>query len=176
MDHALGRSAERPSPELLRRMTDRKVLDQLVRHETLSRAEIAAWTGLSKPTVSESVRRLADAGLLREAGRQTGRRGRAGTNVALADDAGCALSVHAGPDGVLAQRHDLHGRLQATALREVAAPVVAGRLAELLHAAVTEVLTGGRAPVLAATVSAADPVDRRSGRLVELPDSPFLTG
>ena len=30
--------------------------------------------------------------------------------------------------------------------------------------------------MLATTVSAADPVDQRTGRLVELPDSPFLTG
>lgn len=165
-----------PSPELLRRMTDRRVLDQLLDHDLLSRAEIAARTGLSKPTVSESVRRLSGHGLLREAGTQSGRRGRAGTNVALAEDAGCSISVHAGPDGVLAQRHDLRGRLQAQARHEVAAPVAAGRLGELLRGAVREVLAGATSPVLASTVSAADPVDRRSGRLVELPDSPFLTG
>ena len=165
-----------PSLELLRRMTDRHVLDQLLEHDLLSRAEIAARTGLSKPTVSESVRRLTDSGLLLEVGRQSGRRGRAGTNLQLDADAGCALSVHAGPDGVLAERHDLRGRLRARSRQEVTAPVVAGRLATLLRSAVREVLADARAPVLATAVSAADPVDQLTGRLVELPDSPFLTG
>lgn len=165
-----------PSLELLRRMTDRHVLDQLLDHDLLSRAEIAARTGLSKPTVSESVRRLTGSGLLLEVGRQSGRRGRAGTNVALDADAGCAVSVHAGPDGVLAQRHDLRGRLRARSHQEVVAPVAAGRLATLLRTAVQEVLDDARAPVLATTISAADPVDQLTGRLVELPHSPFLTG
>jgi predicted NBD/HSP70 family sugar kinase/biotin operon repressor len=165
-----------PSLELLRRMTDRHVLDQLLEHDLLSRAEIAARTGLSKPTVSESVRRLTGSGLLLEVGRQSGRRGRAGTNVALDADAGCAVSVHAGPDGVLAQRHDLRGRLRAQSRQEVVAPVAAGRLATLLRTAVRDVLTDAHAPVLATTISAADPVDQLTGRLVELPHSPFLTG
>ena len=165
-----------PSLELLRRMTDRHVLDQLLEHDLLSRAEIAARTGLSKPTVSESVRRLTGSGLLLEAGRQSGRRGRAGTNVALDADAGCAVSVHAGPEGVLAQRHDLRGRLRAQSRQEVVAPVGAGRLATLLRTAVREVLEDSHAPVLATTISAADPVDQLTGRLVELPHSPFLTG
>ena len=165
-----------PSLELLRRMTDRHVLDQLLEHDLLSRAEIAARTGLSKPTVSESVRRLTGSGLLLEVGRQSGRRGRAGTNLQLDADAGCVLSVHAGPEGVLAERHDLRGRLRARSRQEVTAPVVAGRLATLLRAAVREVVADARAPVLATAVSAADPVDQRTGRLVELPNSPFLTG
>jgi len=169
-------ASDLPSLELLRRMTDRHVLDQLIEHDVLSRAEIATRTGLSKPTVSESVRRLAGSGLVREVGLQSGRRGRAGTNLQLDVGAGCALSVHAGPEGVLAERHDLRGRRQAEARHEVAAPIAASQLADLLRAAAREVMAGARAPVLACTVSAADPVDRHTGRLVELPDSPFLTG
>jgi predicted NBD/HSP70 family sugar kinase len=171
-----GPGPDLPSLDMLRRLTDRHVLVQLLEHDVRSRAEIAAGTGLSKPTVSESVRRLAGSGLVREVGLQSGRRGRAGTNLQLNVDAGCALSVHAGPEGVVAERHDLRGRRQAESRQEVAAPIAAGRLSTLLRSAVREVLAGTRAPVLATTVSAADPVDQRTGRLVELPNSPFLTG
>ena len=126
--------------------------------------------------MSESVRRLAGHGVLHEVGMQSGRRGRAGTNLALAADAGCSLTLVAGPEGVIAQRHDLRGRLLADSRRPVEAPITAGRLAAILHAAAVAVLAGNRAPVLATTLSAADPVDQRTGTLVELPDSPFLIG
>jgi predicted NBD/HSP70 family sugar kinase len=165
-----------PSLDLLRQMTDRVVLEQLIEHEMLSRAEIATRTGLSKPTVSESIRRVAASGLVVEVGLQHGRRGRAGTNLQLGQDVGCAVSVHAGPDGVVAERRDVRGRLLAESRHEVAAPIAAGRLTTLLRTAVRQVLAGADAPVLATTISAADPVDQQTGRLVELPDSPFLTG
>ena len=70
---------DRPTAELLRRLTDRRVFEQLLDADSLTRAEIAARTGISKPTISESVRRLTDAGLVVESGRQVGGRGRAGT-------------------------------------------------------------------------------------------------
>ena len=43
----------RASLALLRRITDRHVVDQLLRTEAMTRAEMAAATGISKPTVSE---------------------------------------------------------------------------------------------------------------------------
>ena len=48
----------RPSLELLRSLTDEHVLRALMRRPRLTRAELAAETGISKPTVGESVRRL----------------------------------------------------------------------------------------------------------------------
>ena len=53
---------DRPTAEMLRRLTDRRVFEQLLDADSLTRAEIAARTGISKPTISESVRRLTDAG------------------------------------------------------------------------------------------------------------------
>ena len=49
----------------------------------------------------------------------------------------------------------------------------AGQVARTLQRVAGEVANG---PFRLAVVSAADPVDRESGRLVELPDSPFLLG
>ena len=56
-----------------------------------TRAEIAAATGLSKPTVSESVRRLSASGSVVDTGERTTGRGRVGTYYALPATTGRAL-------------------------------------------------------------------------------------
>src|SRR5690348_13582495 len=98
------------SLDLLRQITDRHVIEQLLGEPMLTRAEIAARTGISKPTISESVRRLVDAGLLIEAGQQqSGRRGRSGVFYALRADIGIAVAASAGPDGLVAETIDIRG-------------------------------------------------------------------
>jgi predicted NBD/HSP70 family sugar kinase len=171
-------STAKPSLELLRSLTDEHVLRALLAEPRLTRAELATRTGISKPTVSESVRRLAAAGLLQDTGERTTGRGRVGSYYALAADVGRALVAVIAPQGVVAEILDVRGRVIARA----DAPV--GRAAP--PAEVTRLLreTAGRArreatgdsPVRLAVVSAADPVDRTSGRLVHLPDAPFLVG
>ena len=119
---------------------------------------------MSKPTVSESVRRLTGRGLLLEVGeRQSGRRGRAGPTWPWTPTRGVRSACTPDRRDVLAQRHDLRGRLRAQSRQEVVAPVAAGRLVTLLRTAVREVLEDAHAPVLATTISAADPVDRFTG-------------
>src|SRR4051795_9858070 len=110
----------RPSAELLRTLTDEQVLRTLLRHRRLTRAELAAATGLSKPTAGESVRRLTEAGLLADTGERTpgGRgRGRVGSYYALAPDAGTALAIHIGPAGIVAERVDAYGDTPARTSR-----------------------------------------------------------
>ena len=48
----------KPSLDLLRSLTDEHVVRALMEVERLTRAELSARTGISKPTISESVRRL----------------------------------------------------------------------------------------------------------------------
>lgn len=60
--------------DLVRRATDESVLTALLDAGQLTRAEIAGLAGISRPTASESVRRLTELGLVVEAGRQTGAR------------------------------------------------------------------------------------------------------
>ncbi|MEU4239839.1 ROK family transcriptional regulator [Actinoplanes sp. NPDC026619] len=211
--------AAKPSLDIVRLLTDEHVLRALMRHRRLTRAELAADIGISKPTAGESVRRLAERGLLVDTGERTqgGRgRGRVGSYYSLATDIGTALAVSIAPEGVVAERVDAYGdtvrRAErparpdrvAEALREVAAEVSAppqriGTPEPHRHAEApgrtdasdphwhTEPARppdpaepswhadlGGR-PRLA-VVSAADPVDRATGRLMHLPDSPFLVG
>ena len=99
----------RPSLDLLRQLTDRHVFEQLLDHPQLTRAELATRTGISKPTISESVKRLLDVGVLEESGRQQGKRGPAGTFCRLRDDLGVALAVSAGPGGVVVESFSLRG-------------------------------------------------------------------
>lgn len=162
------------SLDLLRQITDRHVIDQLLATPAMTRAGIAAATGISKPTISESVRRLQESGLLVSAGEQTGRRGRAGTFYALAGSLGVALTLSAGPDGLVAEIFDIRGRLLHRLDDAVPSPVTAAQLHPLLRGLVDGALARAAAPVRAAALSVAGPVDRASGRLVHLPNAPFL--
>lgn len=164
----------RPSLRLVRELTDRHVVGQLLTTAELTRAELAARTEISKPTISESVRRLAEAGLVVESGQQVGRRGPAGTFYRLRRDVGVAVAASAGPDGVLVEVLDVRGELLRRVHRPVAVPTTRAALEPLLLGATVEALAAAHGPVLAATLSVAGPVDRATGRLVRLPDSPFL--
>ena len=73
----------KPTLELLRSLSDEHVLRALMAQRQATRAEIAAATGLSKPTVSESVRRLSESGSVVDTGERTTGRGRVGTYYAL---------------------------------------------------------------------------------------------
>src|SRR3954453_19054001 len=157
----------KPTLELLRSLSDEHVLSALMTERRATRAEIAAATGLSKPTVSEGVRGPPRAGGgVGTAGGTPERpagRGRIGTYYALAPPTGRALVASIAPEGVTAEAVDIYGdvvaRAQAPARRS---PKVAGTL----DAVAREIARG---LFRLAMVSAADPVDRATGRLVELP-------
>ena len=156
----------KPTLELLRSLSDEHVLRALMAQRRATRAEIAAATGLSKPTVSESVRRLAEAGAVVDTGERTTGRGRIGTYYALAPTTGRALVASLAPEGIVAETIDVYGDVVSRAEAPAHRSTVAQTLREL----------AGEGPYRLAVVSAADPVDRETGRLVELPDAPFLVG
>lgn len=195
----------KPAQELLRSLTDEHVLRALMRHRLLTRAELSTETGVSKPTAGESVRRLTEAGLVVDTGRRTpgGRgRGRVGSYYALAPDVGMALAVSIAPEGVVVECVDAYGTVLARAEQAVGRPARPDDVATALADAVDRVCASveslraaesdaaaragakvrgpGRLRLAArprlAVVSAADPVDRHTGRLLQLPDAPFLLG
>lgn len=163
----------KPSLELLRSLTDEHVLRVLMAHGRLTRAEIAGLTGISKPTISEGVRRLVASGILVDTGERSSGRGRSGSYFTVAPACGLALAVSITPHGVVAEALDAFGAVVASdevALEPRAGP---GAVAEALTGAVAGLGVRG---LVTAVVSAADPVDRSTGRLVHLPDAPFLVG
>jgi predicted NBD/HSP70 family sugar kinase/DNA-binding transcriptional ArsR family regulator len=168
--------AQLPRLGLLRELTDRHVLQQLLDGADLTRAELAARTGISKPTISESVRRLTTAGLLEEAGQQTGKRGPSGTFYRVRRTAATALAVSVGPDGVLVESYDPTGGRTGRVVRTVQVPIAAHQLAPVVFEAVRTAVAAAAGPVRSVAVSVAGPVDQATGRLVALPDSPFVLG
>ncbi len=168
-----GVAPTKPTLELLRSLSDEHVLRALMSQRQATRAEIAAATGLSKPTVSESVRRLSASGSVVDTGERTTGRGRVGTYYALPATAGRALVASLAPEGIAAEAVDVYGQVVARAVAPVTRSPGAGQVARTLRDVAGEVADG---PFRLAVVSAADPVDRESGRLVELPDAPFLLG
>jgi predicted NBD/HSP70 family sugar kinase len=166
---------------MVRQLTDRRVFEQLLSGDGLTRAAVAARTGISKPTVSESVRRLVDADLVAEGGPvengvRAGLRGRVGTELRLRADTAAALAVSVGPDGVVADTYDLLDAPVRHARRDVPTPVDGRELAPILLAAVQAVVGGTPGAVRSCVVSVAGPVDRRTGRLIPLAHAPFLVG
>jgi predicted NBD/HSP70 family sugar kinase len=169
----------KPSLELLRSLTDEHVLRALMQHRRLTRAELAAETGISKPTVGDSVRRLTEAGSLMDTGERTvgGRgRGRVGSYYALAGDVGVALAVSIAPGGIVAECVDAYGDTVSRADRALVRPARPDDVAVALRTAAAQAWRGAGLTPRLAVVSAADPVDRHTGRLVHLPDAPFLLG
>lgn len=166
----------KPSLELLRALTDEHVLRALMAEPRLTRAELAARTGISKPTVSESARRLSAAGLIRDTGARTSGRGRVGSYYGLAEDAGAALVVSIAPQGIVAECVDGLGTVLGRTRQPLDRPARPRQVEKTLRAAAGQARRAAPGPVRLCVVSAADPVDRRTGRLVHLPDAPFLVG
>jgi predicted NBD/HSP70 family sugar kinase len=101
-------------PTLLRHLNDAAVLSVLLDAGAATRAELAARTGLSKPTVGEAVARLLSSGRLREAGEEAGRRGPNGRlyDIDLSRTAGLAILVE--PRGITAELVDARDTVLAT--------------------------------------------------------------
>ena len=138
----------KPSLELLRALTDEHVLRALMRQPRLTRAELAAATGVSKPTAGESVRRLVAAGLVADTGQRTagGRgRGRVGAYYALADGVGLALAVSIAPEGIVAECIDPYGAVVSRAEQAITRPARPEAVAAGLRAAATQAVAQARA-------------------------------
>ncbi len=163
-----------PSLDLVRRLTDRHVLGQLIHEGALTRAELASRTGISKPTMSESVRRLEAAGLVAESGKQSGKRGPSGTIYRLHADAGFALTLSIGPAGVIAETCDLRGETLRRADSLVRGPVAAAALVPVLRGLVDDVVRGLPGRAISSCINVAGPVDQRTQQLVRLPNSPYF--
>ncbi|MER8092123.1 ROK family transcriptional regulator [Streptomyces goshikiensis] len=97
------------TPSLLRAMNDRAALELLLAHGPLSRTRIGHLTGLSKPTASQLLARLEDAGLVVATGTDGGRPGPSAQLYALNPRAAHVGGLDVTPERILAAVADLTG-------------------------------------------------------------------
>ncbi|HEX8105191.1 MAG TPA: ROK family transcriptional regulator [Solirubrobacteraceae bacterium] len=153
----------RRSPNLLR------IVEALRAHGTVSRAEIARETGLSRSTVSTLVAELMEAGLVVERGeRGGGGAGRPPVMIALDSSAGVAIGIDFAHMSVRVAIADLASRVLGETERELdvdhgaieALDAAAEIVDELLGEAGVE-----RERVLGAGMGLAGPIDHARGRV-----------
>jgi predicted NBD/HSP70 family sugar kinase len=107
----LRRGTVKPgTPRLLRGINDRSALDLLLEHGPLSRPQLGDLTGLSKPTTSQLLARLEDAGLVIASGNTQGGPGPRARLYAVNPDAAHAAALDVTPARILAAVADLTGR------------------------------------------------------------------
>jgi predicted NBD/HSP70 family sugar kinase len=153
---------------------DAVVLDAIRRTAQLSRVELAGATGLSGQAISNIIRRLLAAGLVREAGRQksTGL-GKPRTLLELEPSGQYAVGVHLDPAVVTVVVLDLTG--EVVARRSVGTPHADDPdvLIAAIAATIEDVITEAGAPrdrVIGAGIAAPGPIDVERGVVVDPPN------
>ncbi len=115
MTRTPGRDAAQPPeparPALLRSLNDAAALRLLLEHGALSRVDMVRLTGISKPTASQLLARLEEAGLVRSLGRSSGGPGRSAVMFELAPACGHAAALDVTPQRIRAQVADITGRI-----------------------------------------------------------------
>ncbi|WP_426413178.1 ROK family protein [Bradyrhizobium ganzhouense] len=105
-----------PSSPVARQQSVRLVVERLLRDRSVSRAEIARSTGLSKQTISEVMRDLERDGWVHEDGQIQGNVGRSAVTYALRPDAAFVLGIDLGGTKLHVALADLHGEIVAESI------------------------------------------------------------
>lgn len=156
----------------------RLVLDVIRRHPAgIGRVAVGAAAGLSPQTVSNVVRRLADAGLVAEGERVRTARGKPPTLLHVETTRHVSVGLHLDPALVSALSMDLGGGVHRVAATPTPPDVTPATVAELARELTDEVLTdwpgGSHDTVLGVGVAAPGPIDLVHGTLHRPPQ---LTG
>ncbi|MBV9561546.1 MAG: ROK family transcriptional regulator [Bradyrhizobium sp.] len=154
----------------------RLVVERLLRDRSVSRAEIARSTGLSKQTISEVMRDLERDGWVREDGQIQGSVGRSAVTYALRPDAAFVLGIDLGGTKLHVALADLQGEIVAESIEPTScgggSAVVAqiGRMQDALlqHASVPPQRLRG------SVMGSPGMVDPASGSIVIAPNIPGL--
>jgi predicted NBD/HSP70 family sugar kinase len=107
------------TPRTVRAINDRMTLQLLLQHGTLTRTQLATLTGLSKPTATQLLQRLAEGGLIVPRGTTSGAPGPNAQLYGLNERAGYVAAVDVDEHRVSAAVADLGGAV----LGEVSTPV-----------------------------------------------------
>ncbi|SFI18547.1 ROK family transcriptional regulator [Bradyrhizobium sp. cf659] len=165
-----------PSSPVARQQSVRLVVERLLRDRSVSRAEIARSTGLSKQTISEVMRDLERDGWVHEDGQIQGSVGRSAVTYALRPDAAFVLGIDLGGTKLHIALADLRGEIVAESIEPTSSDGGAAVVAQiermkdalLQHASVSaQRLRGG-------VMGSPGMVDPASGSIVIAPNIPGL--
>jgi len=121
-------------PRLIRALNEQLLLGHIREAGPCSRADLARQSGLSKPTVSQALATIEQAGLVRAAGQQLGRPGRSALLYEIRPEAGFVLGLDVGAQYLRGALADLSGEVRARAAartRATGGPSRAGELVAL---------------------------------------------
>src|SRR4051812_37636731 len=99
------------TPSTVRAINDRVTLELLLQHGTLTRTQLATLTGLSKPTATQLLQRLAEAGLIVPRGTTSGAPGPNAQLYGLNEQAGHVAVVDVDGHRISVAVADLSGRV-----------------------------------------------------------------
>ena len=125
-------------PQLIRAMNEQLVLGLIRRAGTLSRADVARMSGLSKPTVSLALTNMERAGLVRPAGTRTGVPGPAALLYEVRPSVGNVLALDVGSRFLRGAICDLAGTIRANATLPVESATGPQRVAEGIRQALAD--------------------------------------
>jgi len=162
------------TPRLLRAINERALLDHLRSAGPTSRAQLARATGLSKPTVSNALANLEQAGLVRPVGRSAPSRGRTALLYEPDPTAAYVVGIDIGRSWVRVAAADLSGEIVARRDERNRARS-ATALVETVGALTHDVVAGGGLTwkqVAHGVVGGPGVFDPESGRLRHAPNLP----
>lgn len=155
---------------LLRELGEQAVLEAIFSRGPITRPQIAADTGLSKPTVSAAVTRLERAGLVRADGTRAGPRGRQPVAYVVSARAGFVLGADIGGTNLRVAAADLVGEPICDRRRETSrggSRGVGAQLLEMISEVIAEATASHGAP-LALGIASPGVIDRATGRVTSL--------
>lgn len=103
------------NPQMIRNLNEYLILEVIVQHDSLSRAEISRRTGLSKPTVSSAVQNLIQHQLIAEIGQDdSNQQGRKGQLLSFNPAVFYIVTLDIGADYIRTALTDLSGKIIET--------------------------------------------------------------
>ncbi len=166
------------APPVLRQISVRAVMDELLHHGPISRADLAKITGLSKQTMSEVIRALEDTGWVRIKGMTSGHVGRAAVMYEVNPDRGFVLGADLGATTSRVAVANVVGAIVGE--RDIEADPRGGRHAIAQLGALKDELIDAsgvdRSRVLLAAVAAPGVIDPEAGTLSLAPNIADIGG
>jgi len=165
-----------PSSPVARQQSVRLVVERLLRDRSVSRAEIARSTGLSKQTISEVMRDLERDGWVHEDGQIQGSVGRSAVTYALRPDAAFVLGIDLGGTKLHVALADLHGEIVAESIEPTSCDGGAAVVAQIerMKDALLQQASVSAQRLRGGVMGSPGMVDPASGSIVIAPNIPGL--